>query len=79
MIVLGTSWCHACRELKARGLPPGYRYLEVPARCEDRGSEEWRAKEAVARLGIRGFPVVVDDGMTRVLGYPFPVSGAGGL
>jgi len=64
MILVGLENCKPCHEMKAKHHE--LRYVEVPR--ESKGdSNALLVKKRMNLLGVHEFPVLLNDGMTRVL------------
>jgi hypothetical protein len=60
------SHCKACQQYKN---DPNCKYIDISEHVEDQNSFEFKAKLAVHKLGIKGFPAIVSDDLTKFLRY----------
>jgi len=65
MILIGLENCKPCEQLHARY--PKVPFVEVPRHAASADMDVYEVKKALGRLGIREFPVLLNDAMTVVL------------
>jgi hypothetical protein len=68
MILIGCTFCKHCKEYHKKH--PEIPYIEIPDHVTDWDSKEGKAKKALLKLNIHGVPVILDNSMTKVLGWP---------
>ena len=64
MIIVGLEKCAPCKEFKAKH--PNVRYIEVPRQAGE-DIQSLNMKKRLTQLGVTEFPVILNDGMTKVL------------
>ena len=65
MVLIGLENCKGCHILHDKY--PDFPYIEVPRKIENADKDTYEIKKALARLGVREFPVLLNDSMTQVL------------
>jgi len=71
MLLVGLQNCAGCREMHEKH--PELSYIEIPRRVEFADRDIYPIKIAIGRLGIKEFPVILNDSLTSVL--PFSTIG----
>lgn len=65
MLLIGLEKCPGCKILHEKF--PNIPYIEVPRLTEKADKDLFQVKKAVGMLGVKEFPVLVNDAMNRVL------------
>jgi hypothetical protein len=64
MLIVGLEHCAPCKEFRAKH--PNIRYIEVPRQARE-DIQARNMKKRLTQLGVTEFPVILNDGMTKVL------------
>ena len=65
MILVGLEDCEGCKIIHAKH--PEVQYVVVPRKIESCDRDILEIKRAMFRLGVKMFPVLVDDGLTQII------------
>lgn len=66
MVVVGLSCCKACQKYKDN---PLYTYISISNCIKDKESLEFKAKLAISKFKIKGFPAIFNDNLTQFIRY----------
>ena len=65
MILVGLENCKGCKIMHEKH--PEIPYVVVPRRAANADKDVFEVKKALGRLGIKEFPVLLNDALNRVL------------
>ena len=65
MLLVGLENCKPCQMIHEKY--PQIPFVEVPRQAADANKDVYEVKKALGRLGIKEFPVLLNDDMTEVL------------
>jgi|GEM_PF-6226136 len=65
MLLVGLENCKPCHDFRAKH--PRVPYIEVPRNVAHTNKDTYEVKKALGRLGIKEFPVLLNNDMTQVL------------
>lgn len=65
MLLVGLENCKGCHI--AREKYPDVAFVEVPRQAGNANKDVFEVKKALGRLGIKEFPVLLNDDLTQVL------------
>jgi len=65
MILIGLEQCPGCEIVKEKY--PNLPYKELPRKVKDGDTQSMNLKKRMGQLGVTEFPVLLNDGMTKVL------------
>lgn len=65
MIIIGLENCPGCKLVKEKY--PDVLYKELPRKVTEGDIQSMNLKKRMTALGVTEFPVVLNDGMTKVL------------
>ena len=65
MIIIGLENCPGCKIVKEKY--PDILYKELPRKVDKDDTNSMNLKKRMGQLGVTEFPVVLNDGMTKVL------------